>query len=263
MPAKSEETCRAERKLSVNKKNTNKKIKAKLDVDFRSLGTSFRQKAIFNTIIHYNGSGKSKKTSSKFIIDAYAAYKQHIKPEALAALEEIYKSEYLIKNYNIHNKDDFYNLVLKEFKYTDKLKDPYKRIIVIDLDSPNTTPFYKEFVEETRMKDRALKLSNYVYQNVILEKNDIYLGYIARKQLSEMKEIFESKADGSNSLLEDLAKSTLILGSLSKYDIESIMKETVHVKGLSSYSFAQDAHPGTTRTNEIRRLSGKTDTRLR
>ena len=167
------------------------KRNAKIDVDFTSSGLIYNSDVLFNLIISYNGSGKSRTTASRFIIKAFKEYNPRIKNSMLNEFENYLIAEYILNNYNINNEEDFYDF-LKDFKNPSyELKTAYKRIVIINQLDPQEKTLIEQLAP-LRMRERCLCIYEYVWQYALLTQNKRYLKMTTDKFLAELSSLYQS-----------------------------------------------------------------------
>lgn len=195
------------------------KRNAKIDVDFTSAGLIYNSDVLFNLIISYNGSGKSRTTASRFIIKAFKQYNPKLKNSLLNEIENYLIAEYILNNYNINSEDDFLNF-LKDFKKPSyELKTAYKRIIIIN----QVEPEEKKLIDQLaplRMRERCLCIYEYVWQYALLTRNKRYLKLTTDKVLADLSSLYQSAcSEEERKIAETVVKNIISHLQLSNNEI--------------------------------------------
>lgn len=236
----------------MKKRNENGHIKVKLDIDFTALGNSYEAKSIFNAIIKHNGGGRSRRTASNFILDAYNAFDERIKDETLALIDTKNKVNYILDNYKITCEEELYFYIRNNAtKLADELKTPYKRIIVLNFDDKGAEELFEKLAP-LKLKQRSQVICKFAKQHLILSKDEAYLEQSTRRLLIEMMKL--EKAAQTNNSADQILKET-VEGLIS-----FIPKRNDYVSTYtpSTYSFDKDAPANTSPIEELNRLLGNT-----
>lgn len=226
-----------------------KRTKVKIDVDFSSLGASYENTMIFNAIIQNNGNGRSKVTSSRYVLKAFNNYREDIDDETLRFLDIRNKALYLLETLNLKCEDDFYFYIRhKSVEPPAPLKEPYKRMVTIELTDEGGEELCNTLTP-LKTRERSQTIYKYVKQYLILTKNEYYIEQGARRLFATISNLYQMKdVDAtSNSIMQELMDEILTFSS----KVPSVRK-----RGIETYSYERDAEQNASTIDEFNKLLG-------